>query len=186
MSTRFSLLRKRPSTPFMPKAARQSDLHILGREREREMLHRGVRRAPNMTNDWLRSVFDCSAVCWHFTNGSECVFCRSDSSLLICRPTVHTNTGTHLHSNWSVAAFSPSDQETRRAPCVRLQFSLAWMQLSFRKVHLSNPSGTPGSKWLRYCNYWLSRAHFWCGLNFISRPPPPPSHTTTTSTPPPH
>lgn len=113
-------VRKRPSTPFKPEPARQSDLHILGAE----MLHRGVRRAPNMTNDWLHNVFDCSAVCWHFTNGSECVFCRSDSSLLICRPTVHTNTGTHLHSNWSVALFSLSDQQTLWTLCIRHQFAL--------------------------------------------------------------
>lgn len=104
--------------------ARQSDLHFLGTE----MLHRGVRRAPNMTNDWLHNVFDCSAVCWHFTNGSECVFCRSDSSLLICRLPVHTNTGTHLHSNWSVAVFSLTDPETLWTLCIRLLF---WLGCSF-------------------------------------------------------
>lgn len=103
----------------------QSDLHILSTA----MQHRGVRRAPNMTNDWLHNVFDCAAVCWHFTNGSECVcarvcFCQSDSSLLICRPAVHTNKGTHLHSNWSVAVFSLSDPETLWSLCIRLQFGL--------------------------------------------------------------
>lgn len=139
MSTGFLLFGKGHQLHLCP-TRQQSDLHILGTE----MLHRGVRRAPNMTNDWLHNVFDCSAVCWHFTNGWESVcvcvrapVCvrvrrRSDSSLLICRPTVHTNTGTHLHSNWSVTLFSLTDPETLWT-CVS-DFISVWVQLSFMKA----------------------------------------------------
>lgn len=71
-------LLKRPSAPFMCDSG--SDLHV----RSKEMLQRGVRRPPNMTNDWLRKVFDCSAACWHFTNGSDSTTARVFVCVCMC------------------------------------------------------------------------------------------------------